>query len=166
MSPEPVCGDPKGEAEMGRTVCGACGAKNERSAVVCAKCGAAVKRKRKPPLRPTRRPGQSGGALFVVLDLLPGLMRLRVVVSAVAVLAAAGVLAYLTVTLMPSRLMPATLVTGLLGLACCFTALTWLLYGYVVMPTEAVVEFDGRKWLVLIALTVITVAIVASLPAG
>lgn len=170
MSLRPVCGNPKGEAEMGRRVCGACGAKNELSAVVCSKCGAALKRKRKPPLRPTRKAGQGGGALYVLLDLLPGLMRLRVIVSTAVVMAAAGALGYVAVRVLQSdlvlRTLLAGLVTGLLALMCYCTALTWLLYGYVVVPTEAVVAFDGRKWLALIALTVVPIAIVAAVPSG
>ena len=150
---------------MSRRVCGACGAKNDLSAVVCSKCGAAMKKKRRPPLRPTRKAGQ-GGAFYTLLDLFPGLTRTRVAAWAAAALVVAGVMAYLTVKLLAADSEPPSLLTGLFGLVCYLTALTWLLYGYVVVPWDAFVTFDGRKWLVLLGLGVVPIAIVAALVPG
>jgi ribosomal protein L40E len=145
---------------MARRVCGACGAKNDLGAVVCSKCGAALKKKRKPPLRPVRKAGQ-GGALYTLLDLFPGVTRAPAAIGTAVGLVATAALVYLTL-----RPLPTTFLTGLLALVCYVTSLTWLLYGYVVVPWEAVVVFDGRKWLALIALTVVPVAIVAGLLPG
>ena len=152
----------KGAMGMGRRMCGACGARNDLSEVVCVKCGATLKRKRRPPLRAARKGGAPGG----FLDLFPGLTRASVAACAASALVVAGGLGYLTMRLLQHDAIPPTLLTGLFAMAFYCTGLTWLLYGYVCVPTQAVVEFDGRRWLALLGLSLLPVIALASLPGG
>ncbi len=150
---------------MARRACPACGAANDLKASTCAECGASLRKRHRPPARAARRDGR-GGLAYGLLDLVPGLTRPVVLVWTALVLAAAAGVGYLAVRCLEYNLLPATLLAGLLAMVLYCTALTWLLYGYVCVPSEAVVEFDGRKWLLMIALTVLPIAVVASLPGG
>jgi hypothetical protein len=141
---------------MPRRVCGACGTRNGLSEVFCTRCGAALKRKHRPPLRLAGK----GGAF---LQLFPGLTQASVAACAAAALVLAGGLGYLTVHLLQADAVPPSILTGVLAMVFYCTGLTWLLYGYVCVPTQAVVEFDGRRWLVVLGLSLAPIVILAGL---
>lgn len=149
---------------MGRKVCGTCGARNELNATRCAECGASLKRKRKPPAKATRKKAAEGGILLRVLDLVPGLVRTRTLIAMAGMMALAAGLGVLALAFLQYNALPATLLIGMLAMLCYCTAVIWMLYGYVCLPSEAIIEFDAARWLLLIALTVVPIAVVAALP--
>ncbi len=150
---------------MARKVCPACGAANDLKARTCAECGASLRKRRRPPPRAARSDGR-GGLAYGLLDLVPGLTRPAVLAWTALMLCGAAGMGFLGLKCLEFNLLPATLLAGLVAMVLYCTALTWLLYGYVCVPSEAVVEFDGRRWLLLIALTVLPIAILAGLPGG
>ncbi len=153
---------------MARKLCPACGAANEMKAKTCTACGAALRKRRPGRARSKRaaRTAKRGGIVYGFLDLLPGLTHPKVLAWTAVMLAFAGGTGLFAIHCLTLNLLPATLLIGLLAMVFYCTALTWLLYGYVCVPSEAVVEFDGRQWLLMIALTVLPIAVIASLPGG
>jgi hypothetical protein len=60
----------------------------------------------------------------------------------------------------------AAIVAGIAALIFYCTGIMWLLYGYVCAPMEALLAFDGKRWLILVLLALVPVAVVISLPSG
>ncbi len=152
---------------MARKMCPACGASNEMKARTCTACGATLrKRHRGPAHARTARTGERRGLLYGLLDLLPGLTHPKVLAWGAVMMVFAVGFGFLALKCLTLNLLPATLLAGVLAMVFYCTVLTWLLYGYVCVPSEAVVEFDGRQWLLMIGLTVLPIAVIAGLPGG
>jgi len=119
-----------------------------------------------PPRRSDRADGR-GGFASALLDLFPGFTSGRTTVWAGVMLLVAIVVALHGYGYMRQHVAPAAIVAGIVALAFYCTGLLWLLYGYVCVPLEAVVSFDGKRWLALIGLALLPVVLVALLlPAG
>jgi hypothetical protein len=150
---------------MARKVCGACGARNELNAAVCSECGAALAGSRRPPRRADRADGK-GGPGNALLDLFPGFTSGRTMVWAGIMLLAALSLGLHAYSYMRLHVAPAAIVAGIAAMAFYCTGMMWMLYGYVCVPLEAAVEFNGRRWLALIVLALVPVVAVLALAGG
>ncbi len=151
---------------MARKVCPVCGTANELKATRCAECGEPLRKGGRPPRRSDRADGR-GGFASALLDLFPGFTSGRTTVWAGVMLLVAIVVALHGYGYMRQHVAPAAIVAGIVALAFYCTGLLWLLYGYVCVPLEAVVSFDGKRWLALIGLALLPVVLVALLlPAG
>ena len=150
---------------MARKVCPVCGTANEMAAARCVECGEALGRRGRPRRRSDRADG-GRGIVSRFLDLFPGFTSGRTTLWSGAMLLLAidlGLHAYSYVRL---HVAPAAIVVGILAMGFYCTGLMWLLYGYVCVPLEAAVEFDARRWLVLIGLALAPVVVVALVPIG
>jgi hypothetical protein len=160
---------------MARKVCPNCGAANELKAVRCSECGASLTARRRPPLRSDRPRGEAG-VLGDLLDLFPGFTSGRTMVWVGVVFLVAiylGLHSYgymrqhvhatsaLVQTSVP--LSAPAIVAGIAALIFYCTGIMWLLYGYVCLPMEALLAFDGKRWLVLVLLALVPVAAAVSL---
>jgi hypothetical protein len=98
-------------------------------------------------------------AAYWFLDLAPGLVRpVVLIMSAIAILIAAaigGLALYMGVL---GAVISACLIGGF-GMLIYWTALSWVLYGDVVMPSEALSEFRAKHWWALVMLTLTPLAI-------
>jgi len=142
---------------MARIVCKACGAKNPLKASVCAECGAHLRDERARPAQGAE--GKGAPLLFGLLDLVPGLVRARTLVWVLVMLVVAAAVGAVALWFLQENLLPATLLVGVLAMVFYCTAVIWVLYGYVCVPSEAVVEFDGLRWLLLVALTLVPIGL-------
>lgn len=147
--------------------CPGCGAESRRRAKFCARCGAdlQVAARTRQPLQPEEEDEspRALGALIWFLNLCPGLIRPKVVImSAVSILLALFV-GYVAMVVLMAGGMIAGMCIGGFALVIYWAAVSWVLYGYICMPAEALAEFDGKKWLILIMVTVAPIAAVFAL---
>jgi hypothetical protein len=92
--------------------------------------------------------------LLWLLELFPGLIRPRVLLmSIVTLVLAAFVMGLATMVFMMGAVFSGFFI-GAAAVVMYWSAMAWLLYGYVCMPAEALAEFDSTRWLVFVILTV------------
>lgn len=150
---------------MAGKVCPKCGSANMTSARFCARCGARLVAAEPPA------PGwqERGTGLFLApferfLAVFPGLASPKVVIASTFVLALAaglGWLSYFLLRLGDIFFGPAI---GVFAIITYWAAWSWVLNGEVCMLTDALVEFDGRKWLVMVLLTAAPLIVLICLP--
>ena len=95
--------------------------------------------------------------LYWFLDTFPGLLRPVVIIMSVLALALAGAGLWLTLFLFTMGAMISAFGIGAGAVIIYWTAWSWLLYGRVCVPAEAMAEFDGRKWFVFVLATVVPI---------
>jgi hypothetical protein len=137
---------------MPTQTCSKCGAECEAGLPNCPECGGYLGRRRREPVYvppPEPEPEDTfglPGPLYWFLDLFPGLVSPKVVIMAIASTVLGGLIMLLAFILFTFGAMIAPFMIGGFGLICYWAAIAWLLNGYVCMPTDAMVDFDGRKW--------------------
>jgi len=124
----------------------------------CGFCGISLDEKRPP--RPTRgyqgsdaAPGVGMTVLIWVLDLLPGLVSAKVIIASIIGLLVSAVCLGVTILLLGLGAWITMFITGGAAVMVYWTALSWLLYGHVCSPVEALAEFQGKHWTFLILMT-------------
>jgi len=145
---------------MSEHVCGKCGSPNMSTSRFCARCGApltAVRREREGE----ERPSFLVAALLWFLNLCPGLARPKVAILfglAMPLAAGLGYLGYFLLSLGGIFGGPAI---AAFGLVVYWTAWTWVFFGDTCFPSEALAEFDGTRWMLMVLVTVTPIAAVA-----
>jgi hypothetical protein len=145
---------------MAGKVCGKCDSPNMSTARFCARCGAplagapSAQGEEAPPGAPLR-------VLMWFLELFPGLVRPSVVIPFVLAMPLAAGLGYLGFFLLSMGGLFGGVAIAAFGLVVYWAAWTWMIYGYVCMPAEALAEFDGKRWLLFVLASVVPAAAVA-----
>lgn len=100
-------------------------------------------------------PGPERGreALIWFLELLPGLASVRVILASLIMFALSGVGFALGLWLMAFGAVLTAFGAGGGSMILYWTAWSWLLYGAIASPTEALAELRSRHWFVLILVT-------------
>ncbi len=104
--------------------------------------------------------------LYWFLDLFPGLMRPKVLILsilAVPVAAAVGVLGLFITGL--GAVIAGMLIAGF-ALVIYSTAVAWMIYGDLAAPSEALADFDGKRWVAFLLLALAPIAIGLALIGG
>jgi len=97
-------------------------------------------------------------ALVWLIDLFPGVFKPTVLVMSLLGIAFALVALWLAVFFLQLGVAITAFAIGGGGMLIYWTSLSWLLYGYVVVPVEAMAEFQGKHWMALILATTIPAA--------
>jgi hypothetical protein len=111
-------------------------------------------------------PGAAKLALLWVLDLLPGLISLRVIVLAALFFVLSVVGFVVAFIMLQYGVVFTAFAAGGGGVLLYWTAWCWLLFGEVVVPVEAMSEFQGRHWMVLALVTFVPMGILIWLMAA
>ncbi len=139
--------------------CRSCSAEVPGGSKFCAHCGARlvpngvpdrpVIVREEPDDDEDLEPGALVRAGIWFLDFFPGLMQPGLVLLSLIAVAAGGYLIQLGIGILMLGAPFAGVAIGAFGVVCYGTAWCWVLYGYICLPSEAMAEFDGKKWLVL-----------------
>lgn len=97
--------------------------------------------------------------LLWVLELAPGLASPKVLVMGVLAVAVAAALAGLATFMFVLGAVVTAMCIGVFALVSYWTALTWLLSGYVCVPAEGMCDFRTGQWLAFILLGVGPIAV-------
>jgi len=144
---------------MQEPTCPFCGAKRKPRDRFCVQCGSRLGAPATPG--PKQPPEQEEGQRFTalrpllyVLEYFPGLASPKIILlSAIVFAIALGTAASAILALFGALL--AAFVIGGFALVLYWTALGWILSGEVVMPWEALAEFDGVRWVIFATLTLL-----------
>ena len=98
------------------------------------------------------------GPLIWFLNIFPGLVRPKVVVMSVIAIAVAGALLWLAMFLLGMGGLFAAFAIGAFALVTYWTAVSWLIYGYICLPAEAMAEFNGTQWFAFMLTNVLPAA--------
>lgn len=146
---------------MSVKTCAKCGVVNVSSARFCTRCGAALPSVPEPEPFEEQEPGVLWRMLEWFLEFFPGLVRPKVLIMSVGALMVAGAVGYLALFLLGFGALISAMAIGGFAVVIYWTAWCWMMYGYLCMPAEAMVEFDGKKWTMLLLATAAPVAVVA-----
>jgi hypothetical protein len=139
---------------MAGKACPKCGSPNMTAATFCARCGARLAAAEAPgPGWREKGTGLLLAPLERFLAVFPGLASPSVIVASTFVLALAGGLGWLSYFLLRLGDIFFGPVIGVFAMITYWAAWSWVLHGEVCMLTDALVELDGRKWLVMALLT-------------
>jgi hypothetical protein len=97
--------------------------------------------------------------LFWFLDLFPGLIRPLVLIMSLLMLPVAVVVCWLGFFILTLGAIFAGFATAGFGLIIYWSALAWIIYGYICLPSEALAEFDSRKWTAFLLLALAPVGL-------
>jgi hypothetical protein len=97
--------------------------------------------------------------LFWFLDLFPGLIRPVVLIMSLLMLPVAAVVCWLGFFILTLGAIFAGFATAGFGLIIYWSALAWIIYGYISLPSEALAEFDSRKWTAFLLLALAPVGL-------
>jgi hypothetical protein len=142
-------------------LCPHCGSPVAAGVKFCTSCGERVPA-RTPEPRRYEEPSEPGPLLYAALwflDLFPGLVRPGVVICSAVALAIAGGLFVLAGWIFMLGAVFSAFFIGAAAVIVYWAALCWLMHGQVVLPVEALIDFDGRKWWAFILLTLTPVAL-------
>ena len=138
--------------------CPNCDREWPKHAQFCGKCGAQL------TIGPRRRQEAKGDSLLShgpgagviwVLDLLPGITRPVVLVCAMIVFALAMVGLLVAAMIFQMGAMISAFAIGGGSMILYWSAVSWILYGYVCVPVEAMAEFQGKHWTAFFLATVV-----------
>jgi hypothetical protein len=90
--------------------------------------------------------------LLWFLELFPGLVRPSVLVMSILMVPIAGFVSWLGFFLLTLGGLIAGFMIAGFGLVIYWTALSWIIYGYICLPSEALAEFEGAQWTVFLLL--------------
>jgi hypothetical protein len=90
--------------------------------------------------------------LYGFLDTFPGLVRPVVLVMFLISLPVAAGIVWLGFTLIAFGGIISGFAIAGFGMVVYWAGLSWLIYGYVCLPSEAMAEFDARRWSVMLVL--------------
>lgn len=94
-------------------------------------------------------------ALMWILETFPGLVQIKVVLASIAIFVLALVSFALAFFMLGFQVYVTACFIGAGGVILYWTGLSWIMYGYVCSPIEAMTEFQSRHWIVLVMATVI-----------
>jgi len=135
--------------------CPKCGAVGSEADTFCGSCGTPLALVSVPQKRPPREEEPyGGGPLLWFLDLFPGLLSPKVLAFSLIAMAMSLVAFWLAAFFIQFMVISAFAIGGG-GVIIYWCALCWLLYGYVVVPVEAMSEFRGKHWMAFVLLTLI-----------
>jgi len=141
-------------------VCDKCGSPNMSTSSFCARCGAPLASARRTR-KERKRPLFLLSALMWLLGLFPGLVRPKVVILFVLAMPTAAGLGYLGMFLLRLGGIFSGPAIAAFGLVTYWTAWAWMFYGDTCFPSEALADFDGTHWLLMLLVTVTPIAIAA-----
>jgi len=147
---------------MGKRRCPACGAPVGEGAQFCAQCGADLRagmaggssfrvEEERGPAAPLR-------ALLWMLEIFPGLFSPKCLICSLLTLIGAALVVGLAVFIIALGAVISGLFIAGFGMVMYWSAVSWILYGYVTLPSEAMAEFDGKKWTVFLLATFLPIA--------
>jgi len=119
----------------------------------CGDCGS--------PLRSVLVPGEARegpglpGPMMWLMGLFPGVFKPVVLVLSLLGIAFALFAFWLAVFILQLGGMISAFAIGGGGMLIYWTCVSWLLYGYIVVPVEAMTEFQGKHWMALVLATLI-----------
>ncbi len=122
----------------------------------CGDCGT--------PLRSAAPRREVAGAgvpapLLWLMDLCPGAFKPLVLIASLAAIAFALMALWLAVFILQMGAMISAFAIGGAGVMVYWTALGWLLYGYICVPVEAMCEFQSKHWMALVMASVVPAAL-------
>ena len=126
----------------------------------CGNCGARLEAEAAAPPHdgePAEEMSKSQVAVLWLLDLLPGLASAKVIIMSAVAITFAAVGIGVAVMLLKLGVVFAAFAAGGGSIICYWSALSWILYGEVCSPIEALAEFQSKHWTVLIMATLIPV---------
>ena len=118
----------------------------------CGDCGARLDQPGR--VRP-KEPPPPGAPVVWLLETFPGLARPMVLVCSILAVLAAFVAFGLAMVMLSMGVLITAFAAGAGGMIIYWTALGWILYGYLCHPVEALSEFQGRHWMVFLVATTI-----------
>lgn len=98
---------------------------------------------------------EKGVVLLWVMDLFPGVFSPTTLLMSLAGLGVSIFIGFFAVLVFSMGAMLTAFPIGAAGVIMYWTALSWLLIGYVCLPTEAMAEFQGKHWTVFMLMTVV-----------
>ena len=98
-------------------------------------------------------------ALVWVMDLCPGAFKPVVLAFSLLGIALALVAFWLAVFFLQLGGAISAFAIGGGGMVVYWTSLSWLLYGYIVVPVEAMAEFQGKHWMALVLATTVPASV-------
>ncbi|MFP4026467.1 MAG: zinc-ribbon domain-containing protein [Candidatus Brocadiia bacterium] len=141
--------------------CPKCGEVYPDSASFCKRCGAELEEDggvfRTEPDEEEETIALWQRGLIYFFELFPGLARPTVILAAAATFVLAAVAISLGFFLLTLHVIFASFAIGAGGVMLYWTALSWLLYGYICLPVEAMSEFEGKHWTVLFLASILPV---------
>jgi len=132
--------------------CPKCGRLWDESDRFCGNCGEVLRAAPRVP-----RPAEPAlpPAVLWLMDLCPGLFKPVVLVFSLAGIALALVAFWLSLFMIQMGGLIAAFAIGGGGVMVYWMSLSWLLYGYIVVPVEAMSEFQGKHWTALVLATLV-----------
>jgi hypothetical protein len=142
-------------------MCPHCGEEAEVGAKFCARCGKSLRmppQRDTTPVEPVPLADEEPETLLWRIgiwffEIFPGVARPAVISMSLLALVVGGIVAGLGAMMLGFGAIFFAILAGAVALICYWTALSWLMYGYVCLLPEAMSEFDGRHWLVLMLAT-------------
>jgi len=140
-------------------LCPQCGQRVGLDDQFCGSCGAPLPRDvLHVKKEATDRPSVGWRIASWVLELFPGLTRpVVLIMSIVALVVAAGVGGLALYIFLLGAVITGFFIGGF-AVVIYWTALSWLMFGDVVMPAEALSEFQGKHWWALMLFTLVPLA--------
>ena len=132
----------------------------------CGKCGIVLDQEPLPEPGPEadfeedeERIGGATAAGLWFLDLLPGIASAKVLVCSIITFVLALIALWLAAAMLVNGVWITMFFCGAGGIILYWTAWSWLLVGDVCVPVEAMAEFQGKHWTMLIMVTVIPIGL-------
>jgi len=139
--------------------CPNCGAVCSREHVFCDQCGASLRGTVRRGARHGAPDDGEGagppGALIWFLELFPGLLSPLVLICAVGGIAVSAGILWLALLMLGFGALITAFFIGGAGIIVYWASVSWVLYGYVASPTEALAEFESKHWVAFFLLTAI-----------
>lgn len=142
---------------MPAMTCPRCGVECDAGEPRCLSCGGYLGARRRPSVveqPPEPEPEVSGAMGFALrfLEMFPGFVQPKVLALSLAALPVAAGLLYLALVMAGFGALFTAIAIGAFAAVVYWTALAWMLHGELCMPSEALAEFDGTKWMVFLLL--------------
>jgi len=138
---------------MASKYCPKCGTSQDDEDVFCTRCGSTLIKRRGGNANDEQQPGAAGALFLLVADLCPGVFRPVVLISSILAICCSLVAFALAAWMATMGVMITMFAVGGGGVVIYWTALSWLLYGYIVVPVEAMAEFRGKHWMAFLLAT-------------
>jgi hypothetical protein len=113
-----------------------------------------------PPPEPEVEEDETFGIprpIWWFMNMFPGLFSPSVIIMSVIALAAAGVLAWLSLLMFVFGAAFAGFLIGAAAMICYWAVITWLMYGVLCAPSEALSEFNSAQWTIFALLAMLPV---------
>ncbi len=153
---------------MGTKRCAACGGPVSPGQRFCTACGSrlgvpGVPQARREPIVEEEELSRPLRALIWFLELFPGFVSAVVIVmSILATAAGVGIVLMGLFVLAMGAAIAGFMIAGF-GLLCYWSAVVWMMSGYLCLPQDGLAEFDGAKWTVFGVLAMLPIALVYGL---